>query len=103
VKNGDGRYLVVSHAGVGDAWKDRNSEDRKHYFRSECLWNRIRFEDVPEIYNIHGHTPQIDPRVKSFYANVDTGACFTNRPAYGKLTAIMFPQMVIFQQENIDK
>ncbi len=103
LKNSDGRYLVVSHAGLGGAWKYRDSEDRKHFFRSECLWNRDRFEDVPEIYNVHGHTPQFDPRLKSFYANIDTGACFTNRPAYGRLTALQFPELILYQQENIDE
>lgn len=102
IKNSEGRYLVVSHAGLGRMWSYRDCPDRKHAFVSECMWNRDHYEDVKEIYNIYGHTPQIDPRVKSFYANVDTGACFKNRAVYGKLTAIQYPELTIYEQENIE-
>lgn len=105
IKNDDGRYLVVSHSVITNNWKDRNSTDpsRIHWFQNNVTWGRpVKVRDVPEIYNVIGHTPQENgPRIRSNYANIDTG-CFYMRPGYGRLTALSFPSMQIWEQENVD-
>lgn len=79
------RHLVVSHSNVG------------------VLWERFGQEDNKGIYNCVGHTPNPDgPRIRSFYANLDTGAVF-DRVHYGKLTAMEFPSLEYIQQQNIEK
>lgn len=99
IKDSD-RHLVVSHANITKFWSShiRNTD----YFNTYAMWNRGTPLDSGEIYNIHGHTPQINgPTVKSFFANVDTGAVF-KVPEFGTLTALQFPEMVVFTQDNID-
>lgn len=105
IKNDDGRELVVSHSNIGTVWgkSDEWKKNNRHTMRDIIMWGRNSFQDCPDIYNVVGHTPQeFKPRVKSFYANVDTGACF-KRFNYGYLSALQYPSMQIFQQENIDE
>lgn len=100
----DERHLVVSHSSIGKVWywnQDRRNS-QKELFEDIIKWGRDIPQDAPEIYNVFGHTPQEEPRIKSFYANVDTGACFTGRDKYGVLSALEFPSMTLFQQENAD-
>lgn len=96
------RHLVVSHSSIGNTWRfrDPNSEGH-HWFENGALWNRDVPRDVKDIYNIFGHTPNTKPKVKSFYANIDTG-CVFNRSGYDKLTAIRFPSLKLITQENVD-
>jgi serine/threonine protein phosphatase 1 len=104
-RESDGRYLVVSHSAIGTVWKARNNPDKAKYLRDHVLWERNRFLDAPEIYNIFGHTPQeMEATVKSFYANVDTGAVFARdwSEIYGRMTAIQYPEMITYVQENIE-
>lgn len=100
----DGRYLVVSHSAVGPVWKHRNNPEKAKLFEENVLWERNRFLDQSEIYNVFGHTPQESPRIKSFYANIDTGACFFRdySEMYGVLTALQFPEMIVYQQPYIE-
>lgn len=92
------------------------------------MWNRnIPKKGHQKYFNIFGHTP-IDSFIfdkynewlikdkyltaekvvinkKIGYANIDTGAVYTKKKHgkyRGKLTAIEFPSLKIFQQENID-
>jgi serine/threonine protein phosphatase 1 len=102
----DDRYLVVSHASIGSTWKFRDpGHENHHFFTTEVMWNRNKPDDIDGVYNIFGHTPRDDgPIIKSYYANVDTGACLKRdySELYGKLTALRFPSMEVIQQENID-
>lgn len=105
VKNSDGRYLVVSHSNINNVWSLRNTieeKDRKR-FVFETIWGRpYKIKDVPEIYNIVGHTIQENgPRIRKNYSCIDTG-CFYTRGGYGRLTALQFPEMIIYEHENID-
>lgn len=105
VKREDGRYLVVSHSGVGNVWKHRDNETKRRMFDEAVMWDRNRFLDQPEIYNVFGHTPQADgATVKSFYANIDTGAVFARdySETYGVLTALQFPEMILYTQRNVE-
>lgn len=105
IKNAEGRHLVVSHSNVGNVWKYRDKPEKAVVFRQVTIWGRHNFEDNKEIYNVVGHTPQPDgPRIKSFYANVDTGAVFARdySETYGVLTAIQYPEMIVYSQDNIE-
>ena len=97
------RHLVVSHASIVHVYKFRDSGHPKHnFFKQEATWSRGIPQDEQTIYNVFGHTPcYMEPKVKSFYANIDTG-CVYNRTGYAKLTAIRFPSLEIIQQYNID-
>jgi len=105
VKNEDGRYLVISHSVIGNVWKFRSdtSNLKKGWVKQAVLWSRPnKVTDVPEIYNIIGHTPQeYGCRIRNNYANIDTG-CFYTTGGFGLLTALQFPEMVIYECENID-
>ena len=106
IKREDGRHLVVSHSAVGNVWKHRNNEEKRAMFEENVMWDRDRFLDQPEIFNIFGHTPQANgARIKSFFANIDTGAVFAREGSdtYGVLTALQFPEMVVFTQKNVEK
>ena len=118
-----GRHLLVSHACVTPGtWKTRNTKWSTTYKRDEWLsnflWSREFYSLKPldNIYSVFGHTPQEwEPRIKSFYACVDTGAFYNKIPShkpnpYGKLTALEFPVIdpktglfKVYQQENIDE
>ena len=109
-KNDKGKYLVVSHSSIGKVWKWNEEKRKDHHdqFENVVMWGRLPPESAKGIYNIFGHTPHpvMDIRIKSFYANVDTGCCYGSEQhklqGYGVLTALQFPEMKIFQQENID-
>lgn len=100
VKNSDGRYLVISHSNIGNVWNVRNTEAAQH----NITWGRpSKIKDVPEIYNVIGHTPQQHgARVRSIYSCIDTGCFYTGEGGYGRLTALQFPEMIIYEHENID-
>lgn len=110
VVNEDGRKLVVSHSSINKVWKwsDKKRKEYSKSFEETVIWGRPNtINDVPEIFNAFGHTPQsTGPRIKVPYANLDTGCCFSKKESreagYGVLTALMYPEMVIYQQENVD-
>lgn len=106
VKNDKGQMLVVSHSSLHAVWEKRNSKESndEYIFQQHALWNRLpNIIAIDGVFNVFGHTPQeIEPRVRSCYANVDTGCCFAQYKEHGVLSAIQFPEMIIYQQENID-
>ena len=106
VVDAHGRYLVVSHSSINNVWKwdDKRRKDQFRSFKQAIVWGRPNtIKDVKEIYNIFGHTPVEDgPKIKVPFANVDTGACFHGHVGYGVLTALQYPEMIVYQQENVD-
>ena len=100
IKNENGRYLVVSHSNIGNVWDLKDTR----MGREAISWGRPHnIKNVPEIYNVIGHTPQNHvPRIKTNYACIDTGCFYLDEAGYGKLTALQFPEMIIYQHENID-
>ena len=101
----NGRHLVVSHSHVCNVWchKDTKEEYLKERFEEEILWGRphkLNQKYNQDIYNIIGHTPVKQPRIKELYSNIDTG-CFHN--SYGELTALQFPEMKLYWQKCIDE
>jgi serine/threonine protein phosphatase 1 len=109
IKNDDGRYLIVSHSHICNAWRHIKREEAKgNQPRSKILldviWGRpYNLKQIPDIYNIIGHTPiKNGPKIKKTYADVDTGCFYKGEPGFFKLTALQFPEMIVYQQENID-
>jgi len=96
----EGRHLVISHSNIGNVWEKRNDNGA---IQNTVLWGREHYvKDSPEIYNVIGHTPQEGgPTIHSYFANIDTG-CFYVRIGFGKLTALQFPEMIVYEQENIE-
>lgn len=106
VVNSDNRYLVVSHSNIFKVWNWSESRIKlnKDMYAENIIWARPNsVRDIPNIYNIIGHTPLADgPRLRSCYANTDTGACFKGLNGFGRLSAIQFPEMITYTQENIE-
>jgi serine/threonine protein phosphatase 1 len=107
LKDANGRYLVVSHSNVGNVWKYRDDPERQKAvkFDDQIIWGRHNFHDNEDIYNVVGHTIQeYEPKIKSFYANIDTGAVYYRdySEMYGRLTALQFPEMIIYSQNYIE-
>lgn len=102
------RQLIVSHSSVADQIDliDSVKPQEIARFKQSTIWGRPRkVTDVPTLFNVFGHTPQLSFKLEPHFANVDTGACF-KRPegetGYGRLTAIQFPEMIIYQQDNVE-
>lgn len=105
VKNKDGRYLTVSHSSMHEVWDDRHEKMNQYgkSIKDIIMWNRfIIKKDIPGVYNIFGHTPIEEAKITDHYANVDTGAVYKNIEGGGVLTALMFPDMIVYTQNNID-
>lgn len=100
-----GRKLVISHSFIGNVWRwdEERRKNQANHFEEHIVWGRpSKLKDNPDIYNIHGHTPQpLTPRIRSFYANVDTGA-FCRGQGHGFLSAIQYPEMTVYRQRNVD-
>lgn len=106
VKNEKDEHLLVTHSSAAGVWhwSDKRRQENKDIFRSHLTWNRdLQINAIKGIFNVFGHTPQENgPKIKTCYANIDTG-CFYTRPGYGKLTALQFPEMIVYRQDNIDE
>lgn len=100
--NDEGRQLIVSHSSAGDVIDDLDSGRAK----MEMIWGRPRrITDAPKFYNIFGHTPQMSFLAQNSHANVDTGAVFkrgSTERGYGTLTALQYPELIVYQQDNIE-
>ena len=108
LKNEDGRHLVVSHSHICNVWKGiqkcvkLNTLPPLESFE-HIIWNRDKIlKSIPDIYNIIGHTPVLEPKIKKTYANIDTG-CYYKKRGYGVLTALQFPEMKVYQQEKLEE
>ena len=105
VKNDKGEHLLVTHSSAASAWKwsEQRREEQHKVFIELLTWGRPRMiHPIKGIYNIFGHTPTKNgPKVKSHYSNIDTG-CYYDSDGYFELTAIEFPSMQVWSQENID-
>lgn len=105
--------LFLSHSSYcGFDW---NSEEDLKDIRSwnkarSLLWHRGEPKEViindKKYFHIFGHTPVPGAEITSYYANIDTGACFNYKEAikegYGILTAIQYPSLKVWTQLNID-
>lgn len=102
VINDDGRSLLVTHASAANVWNwsEQKKMEFKDKYRMELLWNRVvEPEDIADVYNVFGHTPQDIPVIKNHFSIIDTGCSYSTM---GILTALRYPQMEVYTQENID-
>lgn len=114
----DWRHLVVSHNVMNKQYNMRNklktSIDHSR-FQNQVLWGDLRnVKDIPKIYNVTGHMfagrPRkrnqylkqnpYEPRIRSCYAMIDTGAGCDD-DAY--LTALKFPEMEVYREKTSEK
>lgn len=99
--NTDNYFFV--HAGAPPHKPIRESLDEtsaEHFF----LWGREHLNafDVPwEKTVVFGHTPRPYPIQKEKMIGIDTG-CVYNELGYGKLTAVVLPEMKFIQQASLD-
>ena len=105
VKNEKGEHLLVTHSSASKVWKwdDQRRKNMREHFVDHLVWGRPNnIQPIPGVFNIFGHTPMPDgARIREGYANIDTG-CFHSGKRFGKLTAISFPDMSLYEQENLD-
>lgn len=102
----NGRRLLVSHTGYGlDA-------DKNNWFRA--LWGRYQYGDGEFVYEegtgkpiddmryrVFGHSSNKQAIVTNTYANIDSGAAYTER-GFGNMTAFIWPtkQLVVQQYDE---
>ncbi len=123
-----GRSLLVTHAPALDFFEVYMSpmydKLRNSHLEELLVWNRnVPKKDQTEFFNIFGHNPvdwfmtRYTPEELSKvltenniiidmlkgYAAIDTGACYDKIPTRATLTAIEFPSLRVYQQENIEK
>jgi serine/threonine protein phosphatase 1 len=110
----DGRHLVVSHSHISPLWAGirDNPPDTLDWdgINAAIMWGRPKKFDHAvqnlEIFNVIGHTPREKARIRSFYANIDSGCFYLRERAqgnYGHLTALDFPSMTLYTQRCIDE
>lgn len=102
IKDINNRYLLISHSNMDTRALSYKFQNNQAKFEEYIMWNRNSItKPIPGTFNVYGHTPQYEPRLRKTKANIDTGACYTSY-GYGKLTALVFPSMKIYQQDNIE-
>lgn len=99
--DGNGVSLLVTHSAADEVWGEHSPESP--IFKDTVTWGRKSFPGkIDGIFSVFGHTPQQNrPTVKDHFANVDGGAYWKRQP-YGKMFALMWPELVVFEQENIE-
>lgn len=101
LKNKYGDHLLVTHSTAAEVWGIYSPENP--IFQENVLWARKGFPSkIDGIFNVYGHTPQqYKATVKVHFACIDGGAYFKRQP-YGKMIALQYPEMIQFEQENIE-
>ncbi len=101
LKNDIGQHLLITHTTANQVWGKYKPDT--HTFKNSVIWERTDVPSkIPGIYNIYGHTPQKNKAtIKEHFACIDTG-CYYKKGPYKKLTALQFPEMKLFTQENIE-
>jgi len=103
IRRGDGRHLLVSHAGFHLS-SDGTLETaiKEQVANDDVLWDREPIHDYKEVFQVVGHTPIAGgPHIEKHFANIDSGAVY-NWDAYRTMTAIRFPEMDVYTQPTID-
>lgn len=102
----DGNRLIVSHTGINYIYEhaDPHAKDDSHFGYTmlwENDWTRMNDrEGLYDFFNIIGHTPQKwAPTIRADYACIDGGS-FINKPEFGRITAMQYPSMEIWE-ENV--
>lgn len=96
-------YFFV-HAGISPAKTIRQCLEDEEEIK-EFLWERSHlnaFETPWEKTIVFGHTPRPYPITKKKMVGIDTG-CVYDSLGYGKLTAVLLPEVEFVQQTCLDK
>jgi serine/threonine protein phosphatase 1 len=103
LKDKKGQHLLVTHTTAAYVWDEPGVSKDSHQFKDAVTWERVGFpQKIQGIYNVYGHTPQPDKAtIKEHFACIDTGGYYKRKP-YGRLTALQFPEMIVYTQENIE-
>lgn len=103
LKDKHGQHLLVTHTTAAYVWDEEGISKDSPQFRDAVTWERVGFpRKIDGIFNVYGHTPQADKAtVKDHFANIDTGGYYKRKP-YGRLTALQFPEMITYVQENVE-
>jgi len=101
LKNDDGQHLLVTHTTANQVW-GKYAPDTDT-FKNSVIWERTSIPTkITDIFNVYGHTPQRRrATVREHFACIDTGGYYKRGP-YGRLTALQFPEMKVFVQENVE-
>lgn len=101
LKDAKGNHLLVTHSTAAQVWGKVPTDSDQ--FKGNVTWERTpQPQKIKGIYNVYGHTPQADKAtVKGHFACIDTGGYYKRKP-YGKLTALQFPEMIVYEQENVE-
>jgi len=105
ITNDKGQKLLVTHSTAWRHWDNRNGTAQQiKQFEQTTMWERTSMPPkIPGYYNVYGHTPQLGgPTVKEHYACIDGGSYFKPGGGYGRITALQFPEMIVYEQENLD-
>jgi len=97
IVDSEGRKLFISHAGISRFAP--NLQDAID--NDDIMWHRDKLHVPDGLFSVVGHTPKDGPIIKEDHAYIDTG-CVCTPSAYGKLTALRFPQMEIIQEKRCD-
>lgn len=102
----EGKYLVVSHAGIVDIWHNRHMTHPGNVFAYGCLWEnnwdemRNR-EGYHNFFNIFGHSPQkYGASIYGSYACIDGGS-FIKDPNYNRIIAMQYPSLKTWEEPVI--
>ena len=91
--------VLISHSAIcgtlEEAIKDPGEPD-------SLLWYRGIPAKIDGKFHVFGHTPVGAPVFEKHYANIDTGCFFKDSLELGRLTALQYPSMKLFTQENVD-
>lgn len=109
IVNESGDKLMISHSMASPAFQDEDNLSKEE-FEAAIMWDRCfdQIKPIEGMFNVFGHTVQeFGPLIKDDYACIDTGAVFSKKPLhkpnpYGVLTALEYPSMKVYTQENID-
>jgi len=97
--------VFITHAGWNPKipWETvKELNDENGYFGGFTWYRGLPTKLPNDKFHVFGHTPLSKPEITNYSANIDTGAVFTNCTGGGKLTALHYPSLEIYQQENID-
>lgn len=95
-------YFFV-HGGISPDLTIRENLDSE-YERSQFLWQRDHVYSLRNRWEktvVFGHTPVKEPLVEKNMIGIDTG-CVYKKKGYGKLTAVVLPEIKFIQQESKD-
>jgi len=110
IVDANGNKLLVTHSSAAKVWPwgEEKRQQMSVSFKNHLIWERnYNPKKIEGVFNVFGHTPLQEPIIKEGFAFIDTGAVFNGVvdrgvPFVGRLTALRFPQMEVFQQDYID-